>query len=450
MRLFASRALLPEGWARDVAIEIDADGRIAAVSAGAKGSGAETARGPVVPGMPNLHSHAFQRAMAGLTQRGGPSGDSFWTWRELMYRFVARITPEDCQAIAAALYVEMLEAGYTSVAEFHYLHHGPGGMPYADVAEMSRRVIAAAEAAGIGLTLLPVFYSHGGFGAKPLSERQQRFRFAPDGFLNLVDTLLRVVGQGTLRRIGIAPHSLRAVTEEELRVLIEGIDHLDAGMPVHIHIAEQTGEVEDCLTWSGERPVAWLMKRLEIGPRWTLVHATHLDSAEIEGLAGSGAAAGICPTTEADLGDGLFPAEAYLAAGGVFGIGSDSHVAVDPFSELRLFEYGQRLTRRRRNVLAEGEGQSVGDGLWRRAASTGARALNQESGAIAAGRLADLVVLDPSRVDEAPLDQAIFGPGAPPVADVMVGGRWVVRDGRHPRRDQIRVRYREALSRLRD
>ncbi len=466
--LFAESALLPDGWARDVLFAIAADGALAEIIPGAAADPrvrtARRAAGPVLPGMPNLHSHAFQRAMAGLAERAGEAGtpgadDSFWTWREVMYGFVNRLAPDQVEAIAAQLYVEMLKYGYTAVCEFHYLHHGLDGSPYDDRAELSERVIAAAGRAGIGITHLPVLYAQGGFGGKPPGLGQRRFINGLDGFLRIVETLRERHRDDPQVRIGIAPHSLRAVTPELLRDAVAGLDRMDAAAPIHIHIAEQTKEVEDCLAWSGRRPVEWLLDHQPVGPRWCLVHATHMTANETERLADSQAIAGLCPTTEANLGDGLFPAPAYLARGGLFGIGSDSHISVSPVEELRWLEYGQRLITRQRNVLhgarQGGNGSaSVGATLLAGALAGGARALGRRIGRLEAGHRADLVVLDPAaptlagRSGERLVDAAIFAGNVNPVRDVMAGGKWVVEGGVHAAEDDILARFRAAMTEL--
>ncbi len=458
-RLFAERALLPEGWAQGVAFEIGADGCFSEVTANAAPEGCSRAAGPVLPGMPNLHSHAFQRAMAGLAERRGPGEDSFWTWREVMYRFVQALTPEQVNAIAAQLYVEMLKSGYTAVGEFHYLHHAPDGAPYGDLAEMSQQVIAAADLAGIGITLLPVLYGFGGFGGKAVGSGQRRFLNDPDRYLRLVESLVerrrrRTDAAGQLQ-IGVAPHSLRAVTPKSLAAVLQGIEAFHPGAPLHIHIAEQMKDVEDCLAWSGRRPVEWLFEHHTVDRRWCMVHATHISDEEIRRLAGSGAVAGLCPTTEANLGDGIFPAPAYFDAGGAFGIGSDSHISVSPIEELRWLEYGQRLLHRRRNLLAEGPSRpSVGARLYGMALAGGAQALGRPIGRLAAGCRADLVVLDPDspalagRSDDVLLDALVFAGNVNPVRDVMVGGRWVVEAGRHAQEARALAGYRAALAAL--
>ncbi len=449
--LFAERVLLPDGWARDVLFEIGAEGSFTSVTANAEAGAAPRAAGVVLPGMPNLHSHAFQRAMAGLAERAGPNEDSFWTWREVMYGFVRALTPEQVEAIAAQLYVEMLKAGYTAVGEFHYLHHAPDGRPYADLAEMSHRVIAAAKTAGIGITQLPVLYGYGDFGGQAAGEGQRRFLNDPDRFLTLVQELLKEYRGDPQVRIGIAPHSLRAVTAETLSAAVSGLDALDAEAPIHVHIAEQNKEVHDCIEWSGERPVEWLLRNAALGPRWCLIHATHVTEEEATRLAKSGAVAGLCPTTEANLGDGVFPAPAYLAAGGAFGIGSDSHISVSPVEELRWLEYGQRLTLKARNLLAGGAAaSSVGARLYRLALAGGARALGRPSGRLAKGARADLVVIDETRPvlygksDDVLLDALVFAGNENPVRHVMVGGAWVVQDGRHAHEDEVFTAYKTA------
>jgi len=432
-----------------VRIDIAADGTIAAVHRDAETAG-ERLPGLVVPGIANLHSHAFQRAMAGLAERAGPEGDNFWRWREVMYRFLAVLSPEDVQAIAAQLYVECLRNGYTSVAEFHYLHNQPDGTPYGDPAELCWRIAAAAEAAGIGLTLLPVLYRQGGFGGAAPTPGQQRFLLDPDAYQTLCQTMARHV------KVGVAPHSLRAVAPDDLTRAVAFADTLGPDTPIHIHVAEQTGEVADCLAWSGARPVQWLFDHAPVGPRWCLVHATHIDDAERARLAASGAVAGLCQTTEANLGDGIFPLRSYLADGGRFGIGSDSNVCSSPIEELRWLEYVRRLETRARNVTETRQGASVAAGLLSRAAIGGAQALGRDAGEIAPGRSADLVVLDqdhPSLVGRhgmSLLDAWVFSGNASPVRHVMVRGTWVVRFGAHLRGREIEARFAHTMRRLAD
>lgn len=446
--------MLPSGWADDVLIVVGDDGVIVSVASGMADPAAERLNGPAVPGMPNLHSHAFQRAMAGLTQAAGPEGDSFWAWRELMYRFLACLDPDDVEAIATQVYIEMLQAGYTSVAEFHYLHHDPAGKPYADPAEMAKRICLAADTAGIGLTLLPVFYAHGNFGGLAPSPGQRRFVTQAQSFSKMLEAMGASLRGNPTQRLGVAPHSLRAVAPDELRCLLRHCDRLDAAMPVHIHAAEQRKEVDDCIASLKSRPVQWLLDNAGLSERWCVIHATHMDDRETEGLAHSKAVAGLCPTTEGDLGDGLFNAKPFLAGGGRFGIGGDSHVNVDPFLELRLFEYGQRMMSEQRNVFGLARAESFGGRLYRAACHGGAQALGQCVGSIEVGRRADWIVLDentfvlPQQHGDSLLDSAIFGAAKAPVSDVMVGGQWRVRSGVHPGAARSATRYRQTLKRL--
>ncbi|MDE1884462.1 MAG: formimidoylglutamate deiminase [Xanthomonadaceae bacterium] len=445
---FTERAWLPEGWCADTRLRI-AEGNFAEAGFGSTQADAEHLGRFVLPGMPNLHSHAFQRAMAGLAERQTNPDDSFWTWRETMYAFAGRIGPDELRAIAAQLYVEMLKAGYTHVCEFHYLHHRPDGKPYADPAAMSLALIEAARETGIGLTLLPVLYRTGGFDGRPLSERQRRFGFDVDGYLRLVEKLRQM--ENSRLRVGIALHSLRAVQAEAIRAVLES--PLAAG-PLHVHVAEQTVEVEECVTMRGARPVEWLLDNAPVDARWCLVHATHMTPEETRRLAESSAVAGLCPTTEANLGDGLFPLQAYRDAGGVFGIGSDSHISVSPIEELRWLEYGQRLISRRRNIAVSESSASVGENLWGDALFGGAQASGTGIGAIEQGARADLIVLDEAspllagRDAVNVLDTFLFAGNANLVRHVMVAGEWVVCDGRHRDEENIASRYREAVARI--
>lgn len=447
--LLLAEALLPDGFARDVRVELDDDGTILAVEAERPAGGAETLAGIALPGLANLHSHAFQRGMAGLAERRSPADDGFWTWREVMYRFLAVLSPDDVEAIAAFAYLEMLERGFTAVGEFHYLHHDVDGRPYADRAEMAGRVVAAARATGIGLTLLPSFYARGGFGA-PLGDGQKRFATDLDGFAALLERTRAHAGRLPGTPVGVAPHSLRAVPPEGLAAMAA----LAPEGPIHIHAAEQVREVEDCLAATGRRPVEFLLD--EAGPdrRWCLIHATHMTPAETARLAGSGAVAGLCPITEASLGDGIFPGPAYLAAGGRFGVGSDSNIDIDAAGELRQLEYSQRLGLRGRNLMTTAPGESTGRRLFAEALAGGAQALAQPVGAIAPGRRCDLVLLDPDHPafagagPETRLDAWIFSGGREAVATVVAGGRVVVRDGRHVAREPILRRYRDTMRRL--
>jgi len=404
----------------------------------------------VLPGMPNLHSHAFQRAMAGLAERQTNAADSFWTWRETMYAFAGRVGPDDLRAIATQLYVEMLKAGYTQVCEFHYLHHQPDGKPYADPAAMSLALIDAAREAGIGLTLLPTLYMAGGFDGRPLAERQRRFGFDVEEYLTLLSEVRRL--EHAALRVGVALHSLRAVPEHALREVVSA--DITRAMPIHIHIAEQIGEVQDCLALRRARPVEWLFDNVAVDARWCLVHATHLNEEEVRHLARSGAVAGLCPTTEANLGDGLFPLKAYLEAGGCLGIGSDSHISVSPIEELRWLEYGQRLVTRHRNIAVSATNASVGETVFSAALHGGAQAAGARIAALAPGARADLLVLDEAAPllagrDEASLiDTFLFAGNANLVRDVMVAGEWVVRDFRHRDEERIARNYRVVVEKL--
>lgn len=442
MRLSFDHVLTSEGWRERVALDVDDAGFITAITP-AEGPCAE---GFVVPGLPNLHSHAFQRALAGRTERvEAGRDDSFWTWRTEMYALALRCTPDDLEAIAAQLYVEMLEAGMTSVGEFHYLHHAPDG-PYDAKDEMSARIFAAAAATGIALTHLPVLYMTGGFG-RAAEDHQRRFLSRDvDEFLALVEATARHATPTS--RLGVAPHSLRAVPADALAKVVAAREG-----PVHIHIAEQAKEVEDCIAFLGHRPVEWLLANADVSSRFCLVHATHVNADEVDGIARSGAIAGLCPTTEANLGDGIFPAIDYFASGGAFGVGSDSHVTVSATEELRLLEYGQRLVSERRNRLVDATGH-VGTALWTRAARGGATALAQPGGAIEVGRRADLVRLDPNHPRlvghraETALDAWIFGSAEGVVQEVWVAGERVVEEGRHRARASTAERFSKTMKRL--
>jgi formimidoylglutamate deiminase len=448
---FADFAWLPHGWSADVRIAIDA-GRASRVEQDVNRGELQSVGRYVLPGMPNLHSHAFQRAMAGLAERQMNSEDSFWTWRETMYAFAGRIGPDDLRAIAAQLYVEMLKAGYTQVCEFHYLHHQPDGKPYADSATMALALIEAANETGIGLTLLPALYMTGGFDGRALSERQRRFGNTVDSYLRLIERLRKM--ENSTLRVGVALHSLRAVPEDAMNAVLKSGLVDDA--PIHIHVAEQIGEVQDCLALRNARPVEWLLDHAPVDERWCLVHATHMTPEETIALAQSGAVAGLCPTTEANLGDGLFPLKTYMDAGGVLGIGSDSHISVSPVEELRWLEYGQRLSTRHRTIAASDSSNSVGETLWGDALFGGARATGANVGEIEEGDRADVLVLDETapllagREIENVLDTFLFAGNANLVRHVMVNGQWAVRDFRHRDEERIASRYRETVNRLRE
>ncbi|MFT3801815.1 MAG: formimidoylglutamate deiminase [Burkholderiaceae bacterium] len=507
-RLFAADALLPDGWARDVMLEWNDAGMLTRVETGIDVSridaltdtadtgvpvGFETAAGPVLPGMPNLHSHAFQRAFAGLTEYRAGGADDFWSWRASMYRFAAAITPEQLEAVAIYVYLEMLEAGYTSVCEFHYLHHDVDGRPYPargmDDATMAMCVMRAAEEVGIGLTLLPVLYQTSGFGGRPALPEQRRFIRSTDAMIGLLAGLKPMCDPRRIR-LGLAPHSLRAVPPDSLRQALAGLHSIDASAPIHVHVAEQTAEVDDCLAHHGSRPLQWLLDHADVDRRWCLVHATHLVAGELARAARSGAVAGLCPTTEANLGDGLFDIVGWREAGGAWGIGSDSHVCVDPAEDLMLLEYGQRLTRRRRNVLAGRVGTSGGVGgggsspmpagagadggvdagpaldehdgradvatsLWLSAVAGGAQAAARPIAGLSVGQQADFVVLDAAH----PLVAGLSAPDMlsahlfashrrSAIAEVWTAGRPRVTASRHDLHEPVAAAFVAARAAL--
>ncbi len=489
--LYFRSALLAEGWANEVRIQMSG-GRISLVETGVAPLAGDERAHIGLPGVPNVHSHAFQRGMAGLAerryaseQRNGAEGrrgaelarasvhpatasargdsDSFWSWREVMYRFVARLAPEDLEAIAAQAYVEMLEAGFTRVCEFHYVHHDVSGKPYVDLAEMGARVAAAAGSSGMGLTLLPVFYAHGGFGGRAVGAQQARFANDVDRFAKLVDASRHAVAGLPDALVGIAPHSLRAVTPDELRVILP----LAADAPVHIHVAEQTREVEECVAQFGARPVQWLLAEMPVGAQWCLVHATHVTEDEVLALARSRAVAGLCPITEANLGDGVFPAAAFQEAGGRFAIGSDSNVLISVSEELRLLEYGQRLRDGARNVLARPAGVgSTGRALFEQVVRAGTQAAGLNGpgaqgishpstgvAGLAVGAPADILSLKDdvalaARTGDALLDTFIFASPRGLIDGVWRAGCKVVSGGVHVNRAQIAARFRATLQTL--
>ncbi|MET4256183.1 formimidoylglutamate deiminase [Bradyrhizobium sp. S3.12.5] len=448
-RLHFTSALLPSGWTNDVQVVIAA-GAIAEVTPGVAPAAGDERHAIALPGLASLHSHAFQRGMAGLAELRGDSADTFWTWRETMYRFALAMTPDDVAAVATLLYVEMLEQGFTRVGEFHYLHHDRDGSPYADPAEMAARIAGAAEASSIGLTLLPSFYAHGSFGGAAPHDGQRRFICSVDRFATLMAASRKAIAALPGANIGIAPHSLRAVTPDELAAIIP----LAEGGPVHIHAAEQVKEVEDCLAWSGRRPVQWLLEHAPVDQRWCLIHATHMTDVEVSAFAKTGAVAGLCPVTEASLGDGIFPAREFLDAGGAFGVGTDSNVLVGVADELRQLEYGQRLKHRARNVLSGGAGRSTGRTLFDDALAGGARALAQPAAGLAPGARADIVTLDaahPSlggRARDAVIDGWIFAARLGAIDCVWAGGNKVVEGGQHKLRRSARERFNASVRRL--
>lgn len=448
--LHAKSALLPGGWAKDVTIQVGPDGSILSVETSAQGITADQTTDILIPAPGNVHSHAFQRAMAGLTERRGTKGqDSFWTWRQLMFRFLDRLTPKDIQAIAAQVQMEMLESGFAAVGEFHYLHHQPDGTPYDNPAEMCMRIAAAADQTGIGLTLLPVLYHQGGVDGRALGPGQIRFGTAPDRFFHLLDSVQQAIS--TLPAdtcLGVAPHSLRAVSPEALRILVDG-----ANGPVHMHIAEQLAEVDEIKAAYGARPVQWLLNNQPPDARWCLIHCTQMSPDETTALAATGAVAGLCPITEGSLGDGIFDGLHWMEAGGVMAVGSDSNIRISLTEELRQLEYSQRLKTHGRAVLAS-PGGSTGRALLNAMLAGGAQALSRPSGAIAPGLNADFIALDGNATDligrtgDAVLDTWIFATGDQLVRDVWASGRHVVQNGQHIARAAITAEYRACLGRL--
>ena len=443
--IHAGQALLQTGWADDVRLGI-ADGKIASVETGVSAQPGDEHHAVIVSGMPNLHSHAFQYGMAGLAERRGPSADSFWSWREIMYKFALTMTPEQAEAVALRLYVDMLEAGFTRVGEFHYLHHDRDGTPYGNISEMADRIVSAAGAAGIGLTLLPVFYAHSTFGGADPNEGQRRFINDEASFGRLIEGCQKALSGFDGAVLGLAPHSLRAVTPDELAFAAKLLPHA----PIHIHIAEQIKEVDDCIAWSGQRPVEWLLDHQELSSRWCLIHATHMSDAETARMAEAGAIAGLCPVTEANLGDGTFNATVFHAAGGKFGVGSDSNVLIGIADELRQYEYSQRLLHRARNVLAENEG-STGRALFDGALAGGNIAMGREGDGLRQGASADFMSLDIERQPHAKgdtlLDGWIFSGRARP-SDVWVRGVKQVEGGHHHLRDEAERAFQKVIGQL--
>lgn len=461
MKLYAENILLNDGWASKQTITIE-QGVITAIDAGMI-EGAEIAQGAVIPGMVNCHSHAFQRAFAGFSEQGSEGQDSFWTWRKIMYQFLAQLTEVDAKNIAKQLYIEMLKMGYTRVAEFHYLHHDIDGSAYnsktitdksASLATMAQAIFDAAQESGIGLTLLPVLYQHSGFGEQSPSEGQKRFINSTEQFNQLVSDCFTLSTQYSNTNVGIAPHSLRAVDKTSLLSAVEHVRSLDNQAPIHIHISEQQKEVDDCVAHFGKRPVQWLLDNVELDKHWCLIHATHIDETERKGIIAKEAIAGICPTTEANLGDGIFPTTEFLAEKGTIAIGSDSHISVNPIEELRWLEYTQRLIKQQRAILATDEHASVGQNLWQQAAMGGAQSTNSNTGCLAIGKQADLLVLDKDKTklfanaNQQLLDSMIFASQQNPVSDVMVNGVWQIKAQQHVEQKQATDNFAKLLVRL--
>jgi formimidoylglutamate deiminase len=454
--LHAADALLPSGWGRDVLLEWDDAGMLTRVQPGQpKPRDCPAAAGPVLPGMPNVHSHSFQRAMAGLAEFRGHPTDDFWTWREQMYRLVRLLEPEDVEAISCQLYIEMLKNGYTTAAEFHYLHNDRDGKPYADRAELAHGIVGAASAAGIAMTLLPVLYAYGGFGHKALAPAQRRFQGDPAAIMEILRGVAEFHLPAPLLRLGVAPHSARAVDALILTEMVDAASKMDPAMPIHMHVSEQTGEVAECEATHGVTPLAWVADLVAPDSRWCFIHATHVTALEMRALAPTGAAIGLCPITEANLGDGIFDFVPWFEARAPWGIGGDSHVSVSPFEELRALEYSQRLRMRVRVVASEESSPDVAANLWSAAAAGGARAVGHPVGALEPGRRADLVVLDGGDLDfeglgaASRLGVAMFSGSSNRVRDVYVAGRPVVQEGRHGSEEDAEAAFRRCLKRLR-
>jgi formimidoylglutamate deiminase len=452
MKLFVKKILLSDGWANDQTLTIE-QGIITDITTGYT-EGAERAAGVIIPGMVNCHSHAFQRAFAGFSEQGSEGHDSFWTWRNIMYKFLEQLSTNDAQVIASQLYIEMLKMGYTRVAEFHYLHHDVNGENYSDLSAMAQAIFSAAKQSGIGLTLLPVLYRFSGFDYQAPNEGQKRFVNSVEQFNDLVSDCFALTKLQANCNIGIAPHSLRAVDKKSLLTAVAHVRSLDPQAPIHIHIAEQQKEVQDCLAHYEQRPVQWLLDNVDLDKHWCLIHATHIDEHELKGIIASQAIAGICPTTEANLGDGIFPTDEFLAENGTFAIGSDSHISVNPIEELRWLEYAQRLSKQQRAMLATSEQKSVGANLWQKATAGGAQSTNSNTGVLAIGKQADLLVLDDSQLclyahdDMHLLDSVIFASRQNLVLDVMVNGHWVIRGGQHTLEEKVAGDFAQLLARL--
>jgi formimidoylglutamate deiminase len=452
MKLFAEKILLSTGWATNKTLTIE-KGIITAIEDG-NINATETIQDIIIPGMVNCHSHAFQRAFAGFSEQGSNGQDSFWTWRKVMYQFLAQLSADDAEIIAQQLYIEMLKMGYTRVAEFHYLHHQADGTGYKPLTTMAEAIFKAAKSSGIGLTLLPVLYRFAGFGKQPPHQGQQRFINSTMQFNQLVTACFALSKQYANTNIGIAPHSLRAVDKDSMQAAVEHVRQLDTKAPIHIHISEQQQEVDDCIAYYGKRPVQWLLDNMSLDKYWCLIHATHIDNNELQGIVKAQAIAGICPTTEANLGDGIFPSAEFLQQKGTLAIGSDSHISVNPVEELRWLEYAQRLIKRQRAILANKSQPSVGLNLWQKAARGGAQSANANVGELALGKQADIVVLDRQQLglfandDQHLLDSFIFASQNNVVKDVMVNGVWVIKNKQHYLQAESIEKFTNLLQRL--
>ncbi len=453
---FIKKALLSQGWAKNVRLGVDDKGLIVSLQANVLAEQDDHRLGLVIPGLVNCHSHAFQRAMAGLTEYQVSPTDTFWSWRKTMYRFANLVSPEDLQDIASYLYLEMIKQGYTSVAEFHYVHHQPNGKPYSSVSQLSQSVINAANITGINLTLLPVLYMNAGFGDQALLDDQKRFGNSVDSYLAIHDEVTRYCSHQSQHSVGMALHSLRAVPASSMTEVISHFKDRAHSCPIHIHIAEQTQEVEQSIKALGKRPVEWLLDKYDIDKQWCLIHATHMTPKETAQVAKSGATVVICPTTEANLGDGLFPLRQYLDDGGQIAIGSDGNTCTNPMEELRWLEYGQRLLSRTRNVASDDRERHTGTNLYRHCLEGGARSIGQKPGALTLGGRADLIVLDDNSADlaniaaDSILDVLIFGTSQSLIKDVMVNGTWKITHYHHADEERIKNTFISATKALRD
>ncbi len=452
MKLFAEKALLDTGWASDQLLTIE-NGVVIQITQGIADD-ADKVVSTIIPGMVNCHSHAFQRAFAGFSEQGSEGKDSFWTWRNIMYQFLEQLSVEDAQLIATQLYIEMLKSGYTRVAEFHYLHHDNQGAPHTELEAMANAIFQASKASGIGLTMLPVLYQFSGFGEQTPNHGQRRFINSTAQFNELVSACAELAKRTPNTNVGIAPHSLRAVNKQGLIDAVNHVRSLDDKAPIHIHIAEQQKEVEDCLAHYQKRPVQWLLDNVNIDKHWCLIHATHIDESELNGMVETGAIAGICPTTEANLGDGIFPTTEFMAKQGTIAIGSDSHISVNPVEELRLLEYAQRLIKQQRAILATTKTPSVGLNLWQKVAKGGAQSTSSNTGELAVGKQADILVLDQDKLncfatgEKYSLDSLIFASQNNCIKDVMVNGQWVIENHQHPLEQDTQNRFSDLLAKL--
>jgi formimidoylglutamate deiminase len=448
-KIFASKILTSSGWKENITVEINADGHIEKLRTDTKEYDHHV--GCLLPAPVNAHSHSFQRAMSGLTEYRGPNPkDSFWTWRKLMFKFLKQLDPDIVEAIAAFVQMEMLEAGFSTNVEFHYLHHSESGRPYDDIAEMSQRIISAANQSGIGLTLLPVFYQYGGCDLRALEDGQRRFGNNLDQFQTLFQRVSKILETSSPETfLGLAPHSLRAVDPKDLIELV----NIAEKKPIHMHLAEQVAEVDEVKEFLGARPVEWVMENLDISNQWCMIHCTQMEPHEVKMLAKTQAVAGLCPITESSLGDGIFEGANWMSNNGNIAIGSDSNVRISLSEELRTLEYSQRLRDRSRAVLANSH-QSTGRRLFEGICKGGAQAAGRKTGLIKEGYLADLLALNTNHVDlerhkeDTLLDSYIFSGDDRMISDVWSAGRHLVKDGEHILRTEITRAYKKATKKL--